>query len=160
MPTPEPMSREQVEKILCRFGIDLRAEWRNDWKAIADTDATLRARVEALERERDEAIAVAKGLTEPAPLTEADKQWARDAVTQLDLMQQRLATLTRERDRLREVVELLVALGRNLFLPRFDHSGAMNASQLGARDCVRNLLTKAQAALTEPGKEEGKICGS
>ena len=46
------LTREQVTNILCRFGVDLRAEWLDDWKAIAETDAALRAKLEAMEKDR------------------------------------------------------------------------------------------------------------
>ena len=50
----------------------------------------------AAQAERDEAVRVAKALTEPAPVTEDDVTWAQDSLTQLDLMRQQLATAQNE----------------------------------------------------------------
>lgn len=49
----EPLSREQVEKVLYWLGVDLRAAWRDDWAALGDTDAALRQQLAEMAAERD-----------------------------------------------------------------------------------------------------------
>ena len=58
---------------------------------VLDTDAALRQRIMELEQERDEAVRVAKALTAPAPITDADIQWATDSLSQLDILKRQLA---------------------------------------------------------------------
>lgn len=52
----------------------------------------LRDRLAQAERERDAAVAIAKGLTEPTPITDADIGWATTTLSQVEMLQQQLST--------------------------------------------------------------------
>lgn len=48
---------------------------------------------------------------------------------------------------MREALILVDSVGRNVLGRKFNHCGTMNATQLGERDCVLNMLAKVSAAL-------------
>ena len=80
----------------------LEAQRQATYQAV-EREHLLRAKLSQVEQqlaaaqaERDEAVRVAKALTEPSPITEADVTWAQDSLTQLDLMRQQLATAQNE----------------------------------------------------------------
>ena len=58
----------------------------------------LQAALDAETTEKDKAVRITKALTEPAPLTEADKEWATDTVSVVDRLKRELAAVTEERN--------------------------------------------------------------
>ena len=83
-------SKLDSENAALRAEIDrLRGERTDD--QLHTDNIELRARCETAEQERDTAVKIAKALTEPTPLTEADKQWATETVNVVDRLKQQLA---------------------------------------------------------------------
>lgn len=82
------------------------------WRARA---ADLEARLTAVSAEKDAAVRVANALTEPAPLTDADTQWATETLSVVDRLKAQLAAVIEERDAaLAKVRELEGALKTRL----------------------------------------------
>lgn len=70
----EPLTREQVEKIL--DSIVEVYEWRHVINYLWENDAALRQQLEAMTAERDDAVRIATELVGLAPITDADIRWA------------------------------------------------------------------------------------
>lgn len=62
-----------------------------------------------------------------------------------------ISSLRAELATVKAALRLVVQVGENVLKPKFDHCGAMNATQLMDRDCVLNMLKRAQAILKEAG---------
>lgn len=102
--------------------------------SILEGIANLKTQLSAAQAERDEAVRVAKAMTEPAPITDADIHWANESLSQLDRLTRQLA----EKDA--EMAFLKRELSQRSGWQKCVTHGEINADYAwGCPDCVHEM---------------------